>query len=728
MENTNKMDLRQRKVSLKTKLMSALSLLLVSTILLGTSTYAWFVLSTAPEVTGMSTTVGSNGSLEIALQHSNELGTDPARAVIQNPSMGGSVSAGKNKVEANETWGNILYLDDSSYGFTEMLLYPARLNISEADGAQTVNKEYPLLTAAYGVDGRVAAANKQLSTGVYSGGSYLEGFGVRGIGNFSETTQEMDVTRMTLINKAKTDIPTLTNGMASAIGSVFNGNLMTLNSVGSLGDSDLLSTSQTQSVLNIIRAVQTQAENQRQALGLALMAQHAANLSHDFGEPESYAALVAQYRNMTCEQIAADAEASEDLKAAANALAPTITALTNAVESVNTSASANNGQAVASAAKSAVRSAMNYTALTFVSGGNTYTWDELGTGAQAKLTKIQELLDADENTYAYLNNQAGAMATLADIAGDYNFRLTVANNLTVYVTANSSFDAANPSTGRLAGIVAAFGTVDAAEVAFSFVPTGFVGTPYGMAIDLAFRSNSAGDLLLSEAAMRANTTDTALQGGGSTMDFGVAELNEAVYVVFYGTDSGELYGVAKYNDGKLVMAESEIVDGVLTVGDVKADQKIASLAANTELYVTALVYLDGDKIDEAPAGNVMGTLNLQFAHSASLQGMVNNDWVGGSGAGAGGGAGEGGETPASTDLVVTATPGSIAMNGSTTLSATLNDEAVTGVTYTVSGEASDYELSGNTLTIYNNGTYTVTGSYTDGEGTVHTGTVQVTVS
>ena len=57
----------------KAKLMSAVALLLVSAILLSTSTYAWLVLSTAPEVSEMKTTAGANGALEIALQSTSNL-------------------------------------------------------------------------------------------------------------------------------------------------------------------------------------------------------------------------------------------------------------------------------------------------------------------------------------------------------------------------------------------------------------------------------------------------------------------------------------------------------------------------------------------------------------------------------------------------------------------------------------------------------------------------------
>ena len=67
MENKKTTELVSRKSTLKSKLMAAVSMLLVSAIMVSVTTYAWFILSTAPEVKGMSTTVGSNGALEMAL-------------------------------------------------------------------------------------------------------------------------------------------------------------------------------------------------------------------------------------------------------------------------------------------------------------------------------------------------------------------------------------------------------------------------------------------------------------------------------------------------------------------------------------------------------------------------------------------------------------------------------------------------------------------------------------
>ena len=60
---------KKRQLNIKNKLIAAIAMLLVSSIMMVSSTYAWFTLSTAPEVQGITTTVGANGNLEIALAH-----------------------------------------------------------------------------------------------------------------------------------------------------------------------------------------------------------------------------------------------------------------------------------------------------------------------------------------------------------------------------------------------------------------------------------------------------------------------------------------------------------------------------------------------------------------------------------------------------------------------------------------------------------------------------------
>ena len=138
------------------KLMAAISMLLVSAILMCLTSYAWFILSTAPEVSNLKTTAGANGALEIALQSTNEAGS--GRAEIT--SAVGSSHAVKSAAESNTYWGNVVDLTEG-YGLDNIQLYPSRLkvNATEVDGktSYTVDTGTILQVPQFGQDGRVTS-------------------------------------------------------------------------------------------------------------------------------------------------------------------------------------------------------------------------------------------------------------------------------------------------------------------------------------------------------------------------------------------------------------------------------------------------------------------------------------------------------------------------------------------------------------------------------------------
>ena len=177
----------KRKRDIKTKLMAAICMLMVSAIMMISSTYAWFTLSTAPEVTGINTAVGANGNLEIALLHKSGAVTDIGSAV------GDSVLAIEAK---NVTWGNLVDLSDSSvYGLDAITLYPAALNTASWDGEGYLSAIGTTLlqTPSYGSDGRVATLNANTSNGYYDATEKNffpnEHMGVRAVGTASGMTE-----------------------------------------------------------------------------------------------------------------------------------------------------------------------------------------------------------------------------------------------------------------------------------------------------------------------------------------------------------------------------------------------------------------------------------------------------------------------------------------------------------------------------------------------------------
>lgn len=173
----------RRQRDIKSKLLAAICMLLVSSIMMVSSTYAWFTLSTAPEVTGITTAVGANGNLEMALLPTNGQAT--------------SITSGAGDSQLgpearNVTWGNLVDLGDSTiYGLNKITLNPSTLNTTTTGDSLAINNDFMLSTPAYGADGRVSDLVETAVTGTYDkAGSFIPStqFGVRAVGNASGMT------------------------------------------------------------------------------------------------------------------------------------------------------------------------------------------------------------------------------------------------------------------------------------------------------------------------------------------------------------------------------------------------------------------------------------------------------------------------------------------------------------------------------------------------------------
>lgn len=206
----NKKTLKRQR-DLKTKLMAAISMLLVSSLMMVTSTYAWFTLSTAPEVTGITTAVGANGNLEMALLPTTGDVNDITSAV------GDSIySDGKNIIVSNVTWGNLVKLDEG-YGLDKITLYPSELNVAD----DFINSEFILKTPTYGADGRIKDLLGNTLTGIYENSTFLPDgtkYGVRAVGTasgLSERELSYRTARAALLSIASSVRTAATNSLTS---------------------------------------------------------------------------------------------------------------------------------------------------------------------------------------------------------------------------------------------------------------------------------------------------------------------------------------------------------------------------------------------------------------------------------------------------------------------------------------------------------------------------------
>lgn len=174
--------------ALRAKLLSTVAMLLVASTLLVTSSYAWFVMSTAPEVTGIDTQVGANGALEIALL--NKESWDD----LSKLDMGDIDETAADPLRGNNlTWGNLVDLGDRSYGLSQIILQPARLNIQKGGTDEAGTQQYTvaqtlLKTPVYSEDGRIQKLDKTSAVSyVYDGSKFAAaGYGVRAIGTCAD--------------------------------------------------------------------------------------------------------------------------------------------------------------------------------------------------------------------------------------------------------------------------------------------------------------------------------------------------------------------------------------------------------------------------------------------------------------------------------------------------------------------------------------------------------------
>ena len=154
--------------------------LLIAAVVTVSVSFAWIILSVAPEVSSINTTLASNGSLEIAL--SNDKGTDPKESDIDEQALpSDELSA------TNVQWGNLVSLNDPSYGISDLTLRPAQLNT----GALGTS---PLWAASYGEDGRITGLGSKFVYAKYDPDQKQfmasADFGVRAISSYKTLTTE----------------------------------------------------------------------------------------------------------------------------------------------------------------------------------------------------------------------------------------------------------------------------------------------------------------------------------------------------------------------------------------------------------------------------------------------------------------------------------------------------------------------------------------------------------
>lgn len=630
MENKKTTELMSRKSTLKSKLMAAVSMLLVSAIMVSVTTYAWFILSTAPEVKGMSTTVGSNGALEMALvDYAGDLNDILTNQIKTN--VGDSSAAANQKVEdSNRTWGNLVDLSGRYYGLSDgkMVLYPSALNLNGSDKNKIGSMDAMLKYAAYGTDGRVAelkgdtfATKYDSATNIFQG---YNGYGVRAIG----TGTKADPVASGFAG-AKTNY-------ANAVAAVKSNALTSLNSYGKnlanmavkhgMDDSASYTEADVTIIMNAKAGLVAAAGQIEVAIQQAYNAYYFSKNKTAAPNLE-IATIKAAVADVT------ELSSVKDLIGKYEALVNTLNAITKPT--------ASNGDGTYSwsdiqpaidklIASSSLQ--INGKSMTDVKTAANYVKNHMSDTSSEHYQFIQDLLVAPK-----VDIKGGAYCDVANFVGEYasdGFALAVgpftASNATLNVKQSDTADAYFTAvTVAVNGLPAPAGAGSAENI---------LSTAYGYTVDLAFRSNAAGNLKLTKAVERVDGA-TGLPGDGATFTVtdgtDVAKLAKALRVVFINTADNTILGVAGIDTADMTngntyglhMYNYTVDDvGTVTLGEKKADDSITTLTKDTAKAISTLVYVDGGAVDYA-MDKVTGSLNLQFCTDAELHPMVYTNYA-----------------------------------------------------------------------------------------------------
>lgn len=618
MENKNTKELRGYKAGLKSKLMGAVAMLLVSAIMVSSATYAWFVLSTHPEVKGMSTTVGSNGALEIALLNNTTGGH-----LEQIPANVGNSSAAANQTVqgSNETWGNIVDLSDASYGWTDVQLYPAALNATGNGDAVTFASHSALLKyAKYGTDGRITVLAADTEAGKRNAGN---------TGFFAESTENPDygvraIGTTTAASAEALALKTAKSNYSAAVAAAGNSVKTALNTYR-----EQLST-----------IAMTHA-NEKDAAPASYTADDVAAINASLDAVKSAAEKLQEALKW--------ASAARKLSAEGGTTAPSLESITlnadyqemfDALGTIATDASTKKIKTTKDGyewddIQTAYQHLMDTDSMTFQarSGGKVYTMAEMKT---ISITDGMAMAGAG----AKITLSKGAFVKIADYVENFkssDFTMTIkvtAQGTDQEIPLEKSYYSVetkeNPA--KMTGITA---TVNALTAQDGGNDQAAITNVYGYIVDLAFQTNIAGELQLqSEAGQNrvSSDTSTATQGGGTlfTVEGNAdAAALAAMRVVFIGSGN-KILAVGKFDaapttDGgkayALHLYDYTFANDVLTVTAKKAVDTVTELEANKPVAVSALVYLDGNSTSYAQGG-IKGTLNLQFKHSETLAPMT----------------------------------------------------------------------------------------------------------
>lgn len=659
--------------SIRAKLISAVAMLLVAVIMVVSSTYAWFTLSTAPEVTGITTQIGANGALEMAL-----LPADGNIAGITSQ-VGDSSIAMKAK---NITWGNLVNLSDSAiYGLDKILLYPSALNM-DAETGNILGS--PVQIPLYGPDGRITSLDEtKTMTSIYDDvnenfSAGKGGFGVRAIGAASGMTELQLAYR-----NSRSQAANATAAATTLAAQILNGNGSALANIAIEYAVDVSKASFDKDDVAALRALVDGLQGTTDADGKVVVG---AITSIE----KAYKLYIAAFATSKAAQTAKIDEklALSIYNAAVNdnvSLANVVTMLGSHLETLAPNIKASIDKlAVTRTQVSAADSVLDGLEATLATNpAATFTWaqikdamtplanpsnmvvnDKSVSGLKENLGDLVSSITSQGGLIVSMQSGAGVFADIADHCGDYSASVTIEEVVYGGITLKGMTARMNTKTSENSTFLAV--TATAAETASS--PAGSATDSalpfsefYGYVIDMAFRTNAAESnlLLQTEATDRIygdENNNEQTMGHGSTMTYTtldpnftpdqMATLMGCLRIVFFtpdtkGANLGKVLVHAKLDMSKKTINGTEVSapimlykvengEEVFLDGSEGKAPVITALTQNTPTAVSVMVYLDGEHLTNADvsatvAQSMTGSMNLQFASSAKLVPMENGN-------------------------------------------------------------------------------------------------------
>jgi len=617
-------DWRQSGGMNKRKLIAALVSLILCFVVLVSSSYAWLMLSLAPEITGVKTHIGANGGLEIALL-GDETYVDPT---LIRTGVGDSTVVQDSTV-SNLSWGNVVDLTDPAYGLDRIVLVPARLNaLGGADGSGVVRRNM-LCVAQYGIDGRFTTLDTGAVSAVYDGNAFAyrvdrQSYGVRGIGTAGSMTAQQ-----TALANARSMVKTYRStalANTKAAWETYGAELLDI----CLRRYYLNNDSFTRADLTAIRDASVTMDSVLDAIDASLrqgIVGLAASELEDEEEFRTMAAVVESPLVPLSEVLKyLPDNLPEGFSKTINWLVQNQQMLTDSVEECNR---------LLSDPDPDIR----------------YTYSQISDGLDLLINAhdcwLGDFRMDTSNAYGRMGQDnvltaeayAGVMAAVSNFCGNYNvfFAYKQINSVEVVTSSTESPDHLTTISAVLDMVKPALGDANVDSVNLT--------DTYGYLVDLGFRCNTTSNLLLQTTPALRVEEDGELvqtQGGGSYMRFSsnqlapnqIGTLMAALRVGFM-DNQGNLLAVAAISPEDFVVTEEGVdaplylqefyvlPDGRLLITGRKDDAVIQALPEDTATVISVIVWLDGDCVTNGQAGitpqSMTGALNLQFASDANLK-------------------------------------------------------------------------------------------------------------